>query len=169
MLKTERLIITKFTLDMAYDVHINSLDDDMKKFMSDEVFETEEEARNVIEYLMEQYDGVEGPFVYPIILKENNSNIGYVEMVKIEEGYEVGYHIAKQYTKCGYATEALTNIIPYMLEKFNINILYGICLQDNIASSRVLEKSGFIKFFEGISSYKGKEEKVYKYKYIKKS
>ena len=27
MLETERLIITKLTLDMAYDIHINSLED----------------------------------------------------------------------------------------------------------------------------------------------
>lgn len=169
MLETKRLIITKLTLDMAYDIHVNSLDDDMMKFMSDEVFKTEEEAKDVIEYLMEQYDGVDGPFVYPIILKENNSNVGYVEIVKIEEGYEVGYHIAKPYTKCGYATEALTNIIPFIINKLNINILYGICLQENVASKRVLEKCGFTKIFEGRSLYKGNEENVYKYKYIKKS
>jgi RimJ/RimL family protein N-acetyltransferase len=132
------------------------------------VFETKEDARNVIEYLIEQYDGFEGPFVYPILLKKNNVNIGYVEIVKIDIGYEVGYHIAKPYTKCGYATEALKKIIPFILNKLNINILYGICLKENVASGRVLEKCGFIKFFEGHALYKGNEENIYKYKYNKK-
>jgi RimJ/RimL family protein N-acetyltransferase len=163
MLETKRLKITKFTLDMAYDVHINSLDEDMRKFMADEVFETEEEAKETIEYLMGRYDGIDGPFVYPIILKESNTNIGYVEIVKIDEGYEVGYHIAKKYTRCGYATEALAEIIPFAFEKLNINKLYGICLKDNISSQKVLEKCGFLKFFEGKSMYKGVENDVFKY------
>lgn len=163
MLETKRLIITKFNIDMAYDVHINSLDEDMRRFMADEVFETEEEARETIEFLIEQYDGLDGPFVYPILLKDNKSNIGYVEIVKIEEGYEVGYHIAKKYTKMGYASEALAEIIPFALEKFNINKLYGICLKDNISSQKVLEKCGFLKFFEGKSQYKGEENTVCKY------
>ena len=51
-LETERLIITDFTLDMAQDVHLNSLDEDNRRFVPDEVFETVEEARGTIEYLM---------------------------------------------------------------------------------------------------------------------
>ena len=43
-IETERLIITKFTMDMARDVHINSLDEDNRRFVPDEVFETAEEA-----------------------------------------------------------------------------------------------------------------------------
>jgi RimJ/RimL family protein N-acetyltransferase len=165
MLKTERLIITKFTLDMAYDVHINSLDDDMRRFMADEIFETEEDAKETLEYLIEQYEGVDGPFVYPILLKETKANIGYVEVVKIDEGYEVGYHIAKKYTRCGYASEALTNIIPFMMDKLNIDKLYGICVKENLSSQKVLEKCKFLKFFEGKSLYKGEEKEVFKYIY----
>lgn len=36
-IKTDRLIITKFTPDMAEAVHINSLDEDNRKFNPDEV------------------------------------------------------------------------------------------------------------------------------------
>ena len=43
-IKTERLEITKFTLDMVEAVHINSLDEDNRKFTPDEVFETMEDA-----------------------------------------------------------------------------------------------------------------------------
>ena len=47
--ETERLIITEFTVEMAQDVHENSLDEDTRRFVPDEVFETEQEARNAIE------------------------------------------------------------------------------------------------------------------------
>ena len=43
-LETPRLIITKFDSSMAGVVHYNSLDDDNRRFVPDEVFETVEEA-----------------------------------------------------------------------------------------------------------------------------
>ena len=50
-LETERLIITDFTLDMAQDVHLNSLDEDNRRFVPDEVFETVEDARETLDFL----------------------------------------------------------------------------------------------------------------------
>ena len=44
-IKTQRLEITEFTLDMVEDVHLNSLDEDNRKFNPDEVFETMEDAQ----------------------------------------------------------------------------------------------------------------------------
>ena len=43
LLKNERLTITEFTPDMAQAVHENSLDEDNRRFVPDEVFETVEE------------------------------------------------------------------------------------------------------------------------------
>ena len=63
--ETERLIITEFTMDMAEDVHENSLDEDNRRFVPDEVFETVEEAGETVAFLMSRYGGSEGPFVVP--------------------------------------------------------------------------------------------------------
>ena len=140
MIKTTRLHITYFKEDMAYDVHINSLDEDNRRFVPDEVFETEEEALDTILFLKEQYDKNDGPYVYPI-LNEDKKNIGYIQLIKIDEGYEVGYHIGKQYTNKGYATEALIAFVPYMKNKFNLDKVYAICLKENVASLKVLERN----------------------------
>lgn len=43
-IETNRLIITDFTMDMAQAVHRNSLDEDNRRFVPDEVFETVEES-----------------------------------------------------------------------------------------------------------------------------
>ena len=96
-IETNRLIITKFTPDMAQVVHQNSLDEDTRKFLPDEVFETVEDAAETIDFLMSQYEGTEGPFVFPVLLKDE-TNIGYVQAVPAERGvWEVGYHIAKKF------------------------------------------------------------------------
>ena len=92
-LETERLIITDFTEDMAEAVHLNSLDEDNRRFVPDEVFETVDDARETIEFLMSCYGTQEGPFVHPVLLK-TGENIGYVQLVLIDLGWEIGYHIA---------------------------------------------------------------------------
>ena len=51
---------------MAETVHLNSLDEDNRKFVPDEVFETIQEAQDTINFLIECYKGTSGPFVYPI-------------------------------------------------------------------------------------------------------
>ncbi|MBQ3487837.1 MAG: hypothetical protein IJA71_06065 [Clostridia bacterium] len=88
-IETERLLITDFRADMAEAVHRNSLDEDTRRFVPDEVFETVEEAREVVTFLMGRYGGTEGPFVHPILLK-SGENIGYVQLVKLPEGWELG-------------------------------------------------------------------------------
>ena len=49
MIKTERLYITEPTLDMLESVHLNSLDEDNRKFNTDEVFETMKDAKDTTE------------------------------------------------------------------------------------------------------------------------
>ena len=98
-IETERLMITEMTMDMAPDVHKNSLDEDIRRFVPDEVFETVEEAQETIEFIISQYGMTEGPLIYAVLTKEGNTNIGYVQLVPIGDGkWEIGYHVAKAYT-----------------------------------------------------------------------
>lgn len=166
-IKTERLLITKFTMDMAYDVHVNSLDDDNKKFVPDEVFETVEIAKDTLGYLISCYETNESPLVYPVLL-EDNTNIGYVQAIDLENGsYEVGYHIATLYTNKGYATEALKAFLPVIMDKLGIKSILGVCVKENIASIKVLEKVGFKKIFDGVDFYQGEEKQVVKYEFVR--
>ena len=158
-IETERLIITEFDLSMAEDVHKNSLDEDNRRFVPDEVFETVEDAKETIEFLMGCYETGEGPLVYPTLLKDG-TNIGYVQLVPIDEGFEVGYHIAKEYTGNGYATEALKALLEYAATVKKLERVYGICLSENVASKKVLEKCGFTKEFEGEGNYQGRKKEI---------
>ena len=164
-IETERLIITEFTMDMAQDVHKNSLDEDNRRFVPDEVFETVEEAGETIEFLMSRYGGNEGPFVYPVLLKVDKTNIGYVQLVPVEDGWEIGYHIAKRYTGKGYAAEAVRAFLPVMMKEHHLKQIIGICVAENYASRRVMEKCGITKLFEGMGPYQGKEINICRYLY----
>lgn len=163
-IETERLTIAEFTLDMAEDVHQNSLDEDNRRFVPDEVFETIEEAWETVEFLMSRYGGEEGPFVYPVLLKDR-TNIGYVQLVPVEDGWEIGYHIAKKHTGKGYAAEAVKAFLPVMMKEHRLNRIIGICVAENYASRRVMEKCGFVKQYEGIGPYQGKNINICRYLY----
>ena len=162
-IKTSRLTITTFSLDMAQSVYENSQDDDTRRFVPDEVYDSVEEARAAIEFLLSRYDSTDGPFVYPIITNDGGKNIGYVQLCQIDDGsWEIGYHIAKQFTGKGYATEAVKAFLPAAAKKLNLNEVYGICLAENAASVRVLEKCGFTQIYEGFGNYQGKEAQIIK-------
>lgn len=160
-IETERLIITEFTSDMAQAVHENSLDEDNRRFVPDEVFETVEDAQETVDFLMSRYETDDGPFVYPVLTK-SGENIGYVQLVQIDEGFEIGYHIAKKYTGHGYAAEAAAAFLPYMAEKKGLSEIYGISLRENAASVRVMEKLGFTNLYTGVGLYQEEEREIVK-------
>ena len=49
-----------------------------------------------------------------------------------------------------------------MAKKLNIKEIYGICLAENTASVRVLEKCGFVQVYQGAGNYQGKEAQIVK-------
>ncbi|MBP7402048.1 MAG: GNAT family N-acetyltransferase [Clostridia bacterium] len=163
-IKTERLILTEFTMEMAADVHRNSLDEDMRRFVPDEVFETIEDARAVLKHLIAQYDSEDGPYVYPVLLR-GGANAGYVQLVKLGDGWEIGYHIAAKYTGHGYASEAVQAFLPVIAKLKGISEIWGICLADNAASEKVLEKSGFECVCTGTEPYQGEEREVRRFRW----
>ena len=145
---------------MYEDVYLNSQDEDNRRFVPDEVFDSLEETKEVVDHIIASYNSSDGPFIYAVIRKKDNANIGYVQLVKIEQGWEIGYHIAKRYTGHGYATEAVKLFLDYIRNNMDIKQVYGIALFENKASRRVLEKCGFELIFEGIDLYQGTKRKI---------
>lgn len=162
-IETKRLIITEFTMDMAEAVHLHSLDEDNRRFVPDEVFETVEEAADTVGFLMSVYENGDGPYVHPV-LRKDGTYIGYVQAIPLDDGtWEVGYHIGGSYTKQGYATEAVKAFLPVILPKLGLSKIAGICHAENAASRKVMERCGFIKEFEGMGPYQGEERHICRY------
>ena len=147
---------------MCFDVWQNSLDENNRRFVPDEVFETLEIATEVVNDLIDAYQSEDGPFVYAVIRNEDEVNLGYVQLVKIDLGWEIGYHIAKKYNGNGYASNAVKLFLEYLKQNTIYQEIYGVALADNFASRRVLEKNGFVLIFEGIDWYQGEKRKIIK-------
>ena len=159
---SDELSIVKLNKSMYYDVWQNSLDDNNRQFVPDEVFETLDIATEVVDQLIECYQSEEGPFVYAVIRNEDKKNLGYVQLIPIDEGYEIGYHIAKQYCGHGYATKAVELFLEYLKHNSTLKEIIGVALMDNVASRKVLLKNGFIVTFEGEDQYQGNKRNIIK-------
>ena len=158
----DKLQIVKMNQSMYYDVYKNSQDDNNRKYVPDEVFDSLEEASEVVNQIINSYDSEDGPFVYAVIRKKDSANLGYVQLVKIEEGWEIGYHITEIYTGNGYATEAVNLFLNYIKNNTSLKQIIGIALAANKASRRVLEKCGFEFLYEGNGLYQGRKRKIIK-------
>jgi RimJ/RimL family protein N-acetyltransferase len=163
-LQAKRLYITHFTIDMAESVHLNSLDANNRQFVPDEVFESVEIAEKVITSLISFYDEDEKPKVYPTMLNDGQQ-IGHVQATPIRKGWEIGYHVGEAFTGQGYATEAVTVFLSFILKQLNICEIVGICHVDNVASCKVMENCGFALEYEGIGFYQWKLKKIRRYRY----
>ena len=162
LIENEYLQIVKMDKSMYFDIYRNSLDENNQKYTPDEVFNSLEETSEVVNQIIDNYNSENGPFVYSVIRKKDNANLGYVQLVKLEEEWEIGYHIANVYAGNGYATQAVKLFIDYLHKNTNLKQIFGITLTVNKASRRVLEKCGFELIYEGDGLYQGTKRKIVK-------
>ena len=160
--ENDRLQIVRMNQSMYYDVYRNSQDRNNRKYVPDEVFDSLEEASETVDRIIDRYDSEEGPFVYAVIRKDDGANMGYVQLAKREEEWEIGYHIAEIYAGKGYATEAVNLFLNQVKCNASFKQIVGIALAGNKASRRVLEKCGFEVVFEGVGLYQGRKRKIVK-------
>lgn len=160
---TERLVFTTLSSDMAEDLCRNSLDAENRRFVPDEVFETEADAAKVIASLLDAAKSPEGPYVLPLLRREDGANIGYVQAAHLDEGWEIGYHIGAPWRGQGYATEAARAALPYLAARLGVQELLGVALEENAASCRVLEKCGMTLTFRGVAPYQGENRPIRQY------
>lgn len=166
--ETKRLTITELVPVMAHDLHVLSMDEDMRRFLPDEVFETETIAEEVIRELAAGYghEDERAPQVYAVTQKDGTL-VGYVQAAPEGDGWEIGYHIGKPFTGRGYAAEAVRAFLPEIMPRLGVRELSGVCAAENIASRRVLEGCGFTLEYEGLGGYQGEERAICRYGYRK--
>lgn len=146
MIDTKNLILRPFTLDDTEKVYKMSIEDGMKQWIPDQVYDDENEAREVLEFLISCYnepDPKTKPFVLGIEVKETNELIGHVGLSQLGDSVEIGYAIEEKHQRKGYATEAVKSISEYGTAHFVLDSISGIVDSANEGSVRVLEKVGY--------------------------
>ncbi len=146
-LETQRLIIRPYTEDDLMECFYLMQDKELFKFKPMDVM-TLDEFKGLYKWWLDSYnEGSDKKFAYSfnIILKETGVHIGWVglgNLVTDPSLIEIFYLIGIKYQKQGYATEASKAIIEYGFNTMNLNEIVAVCMKENIASRRVMEKSG---------------------------
>lgn len=144
ILESNRIFIREFTLADTKQIYLLSREKSLQKWLPDQVYACEEEAKDVLNFLISNYKSHSLPFVMAVAEKVSNKVIGHVGLSSITQGLEIGYAIGEKYQGLGYGTEAVKLWSHFVKEKFNIDKLYGVVNYRNTASCRVLEKVGYI-------------------------
>jgi 8-oxo-dGTP diphosphatase len=78
---------------------------------------------------------------------------------------EIGYWIGRAYWGQGFAPEAVARVVRFGFDELGLDRIWGAVLVDNVASCRVLERSGFSRLGEAEYDFpaRGGMRRVYLY------
>ena len=139
-LKTERLILRKFT-----DRDINALflilkDEEVNTFLPWFPLKNMEEAKSFFEeQYASKYAQPQG-YAYAICLKEDNFPIGYIN-VSMGDSHDLGYGLRKEFWHKGITSEAAKAIVE-QVKKDGIPYLTATHDRNNLRSGLVMQRVG---------------------------
>lgn len=139
-LKTERLILRKFTendLKALYEIYS---DKEVNQFLPWFPLTTMKEAKGFYEKEFKSKYNQECSYNYAICFKANNYPIGYVN-VGTNDSYDFGYGLRKEFWHKGIVTEAGMAVIE-QLKKDGIPYITATHDVNNPRSGRVMKRLG---------------------------
>ena len=149
-LQTPRLILRKLEITDAEDIFAYASNPEVALYTSWEahrsINETYEYLNNIVFQLYRSGKGM----AWGIVEKENSKLIGNcsLHITSVHRRAEMGYALSRAYWGKGLMTEAAKAAIAFGFHVMHLQRIQAICNLDNVASARVLEKSGMQ--FEGI-------------------
>ncbi|MFT3700158.1 MAG: GNAT family N-acetyltransferase [Kofleriaceae bacterium] len=117
------------------------------RFLPDQVYRDEAHAAAVVRALIAASvarDPRVRPYVMGVVLRDGGELVGHVGFSAVPDGVEIGYAIDERFNGRGMASEAVGAAARWALATFGLDAVLGIVEDENPASIRVLEKSGFI-------------------------
>ena len=159
---TDRLVLKSIKEKDKEDFMRIANDSLVKKTYMLPDFSNEEEAQKFFERIRNftlDFDR----FVYGIYSK--NKIIGFLNSVTRENSViEIGYFISPKEWNKGYATEALKAAIQELF-RIGFDGVFCGCFEDNLASRRVMQKCGMVRFEkEETITYRNKEHRCVYYR-----
>lgn len=146
-LETQRLIIRPYIEDDLMECFYLMQDKELFTYKNMDVM-TLDEYKGLFKFLIDSYNwGSDKNFAYSfnIILKETGAHIGWVGLSNLVTNpslIEIFYLIGIKYQRQGYATEASKEMLKYGFNTMNLDEIVAVCMKENIASRRVMEKMG---------------------------
>lgn len=140
ILKTERLILRKFTEQDMEALFLILSDKEANKFLPWYTLKDLEETKKFYrERYISNYAQPQG-YAYAICLKEDDFPVGYVN-VDMEEAHDLGYGLRKEFWHKGIVTEA-TKAVVEQAKKDGLPYITATHDKNNPRSGNVMKKIG---------------------------
>lgn len=148
-IQTRRLLLREVLAGDLSAIHaINSLPE-VDYYNTLGIPENLESTRKLVSDIIESQEATERiRYVFAILEAKGQTLIGLCGLVIGKPKYqnaELWYKLHPDYWNRGYATEATLGLLNFGFSELKLHRIEAGCATENIASIRVLEKSGFLK------------------------
>jgi ribosomal-protein-alanine N-acetyltransferase len=161
ILETERLLLRKPELGDSAQLFKMRSDETAMKYIGKPVHQNESESIKLLEAFFTELEANRG-ITWAIALKEDPAvligTIGFWRMIPEHYRAEIGYMLLPEYFNRGYVSEAIKRTLDYAFNEIKLHSIEAHIDPENIASSAVLLKNGFVKeaHFKESFFYKGR-------------
>ncbi|MEC5165492.1 ribosomal-protein-alanine N-acetyltransferase [Flavobacterium sp. PL11] len=146
-LETKRLLLRRVNNNDVKEVLALRSNPETMKFIPRPLLINDQDALAHIAMIDFKIDNNEG-INWAITLKGSDKLIGLIGHYRIKEQHyraEIGYMILPEYNGKGIVTEAVNAAVIYGFDVMHLHSIEAIIQPANLASAKVLEKSGFVK------------------------
>lgn len=159
-IETDRLVLRKIDISDAEDMFSNwASDEEVTRYVPWKPHKTIEDTKEIINFWLIDIDDAD-VYRWCIVYKDSMQPIGTIDVVNLDEDLEtaeIGYCLSRKHWGQGIMTEALIAVIDYLFSNVNFNRITAKHNVKNLASGKVMEKSGMT--FEGVLRQAGKDNK----------
>jgi RimJ/RimL family protein N-acetyltransferase len=168
-LQTSRLILRNFIDNDIERFYAYRNDPEVAKYQGWEIPYPREKAEKFIHSMKDKFAPKQGEWIqFGIALKANDELIGDLGcFIKKEDARQavIGFTIASNHWRNGYAAEVLPCFLDYLFEDMDMHRLTADCDDENTASYRTLEKLGFRREAHFLESFLFKDTYTSEYHY----
>ncbi|MEE1029285.1 MAG: GNAT family N-acetyltransferase, partial [Agathobacter sp.] len=144
-LATDRLTLRRFEIEDAENMFYNWANDpEVTKYLTWQAHASVEETEEILKDWVSHYDDVKF-YQWAIELNELEQPIGSIGVVKMNEATEcvsIGYCIGAKFWKKGYTTEALKEVIRFLIAEAGAGRVESFHDVNNPNSGKVMLSAG---------------------------
>ena len=146
-LETERLYLRRVAKEDVNEIFALRSNKETMQYIPRPLVKTEEDAMAHIAMMDEKINNNEG-INWAITLKNDLKLIGLIGHYRIKPEHfraEIGYMLLPEFHGKGIIVEAIKETVKYGFEIMKLHSIEAVIDPKNLASEKVLQKSGFVK------------------------
>ncbi len=142
IITTERLVLRKPRLEDAPLIFNEyAQDKEVTRFLLWRPHRSIEDTKLFLRRCIRNWDGSH-EFTWIITLKDSSELMGSIALWREPTGAMLGYTLSKRFWNSGYMSESVTAVSEWAIAQKDVFRVWAVCDTENVASARVLEKSG---------------------------